>query len=45
MTVLSRWSFRRTTGLTAPLSDGMIFAIVDPAWRMEDEEVLTEGCL
>ncbi len=26
-------------------TDLVFLAIVDPAWRMEDEEVLTEGCL
>ena len=25
--------------------DLIFLAIVDPAWRLEDEEVLTEGCL
>lgn len=25
--------------------DLVFLAIVDPAWRLEDEEVLTEGCL
>jgi mannose-6-phosphate isomerase-like protein (cupin superfamily) len=26
-------------------TDLVFLAIVDPAWRLEDEEVLTEGCL
>jgi len=26
-------------------TDLVFLAIVDPAWRVEDEEVLTEGCL
>jgi mannose-6-phosphate isomerase-like protein (cupin superfamily) len=33
--------FIRNSGKT----DLVFLAIVDPAWRLEDEEVLTEGCL